>query len=86
MIELPDALRPFCVYVEGEGGRVWIAAFLCPCACGQLIQLNLMPDQRPRWALTEHDDATVTLQPSVHRHVGCKSHFFLRAGLVDWCP
>lgn len=85
VVELPDVLRPCFVYVEGEDGEAWVAAFLCPCGCSEVIQLNLLPEQRPRWALTEHDDATVTLHPSVNRRVGCRSHFFLRAGLVDWC-
>ena len=27
----------------------------------------------------------VTLFPSVHRMVGCKSHFFIRKGKIAWC-
>lgn len=83
--ELPDSPRPGRVYLEGERGEVWVAALICPCGCGELIQLNLQPDQRPRWGVTEHADGAVTINPSIWRHVGCKSHFFLRTGLVAWC-
>lgn len=86
VVELPNTLKPHRLYVEGEDGEAWIVAFLCPCECGEVIQLNLLTGQRPRWSLTEHEDGTATLHPSVWRHVGCKSHFFLRTGLVSWCP
>jgi Family of unknown function (DUF6527) len=48
------------------------------------LYLNLTPNSRPRWNLTQHDDDTVTLYPSVSRSVGCKSHFLLQRGLIKW--
>lgn len=83
--DIPEAARPGVVYLVGEGGHLWFAAFVCPCGCGELVQLNLLPDARPRWSAERHPDGTVTIAPSVWRVAGCRSHFFLRRGRVEWC-
>ncbi len=85
ILELPEQLQPRCVYVVGEGSYLWYVAMLCPCHCGATIHMSLMPEGRPKWQLTEHRDGTITLIPSVWRTKDCKSHFFLRAGLIQWC-
>jgi hypothetical protein len=82
--ELPQELSPIKVYLVGEGQYQWFVAVLCPCNCGDTLYLNLTPNSRPRWNLTQHDDDTVTLYPSVSRSVGCKSHFLLQRGLIKW--
>jgi hypothetical protein len=84
--ELPERLEPKKLYVEGEAGHVWAVAMVCPCGCGQALTMNMLPDAYPRWKLTVHDDQSVTMHPSVWRQVGCKSHFFLRHGMIEWCP
>ena len=81
----PDVLASGECYVVGEGEHRWFAAFACPCGCGEDVVLNLLPDMRPRWRIEIHDDETVSIQPSIHRHVGCRSHFFVRRGLLRWC-
>ena len=73
------------VYVLGEGRYKWFVALRCPCGCGALVQISLLPDAVPRWRLTEHPDGSISLEPSVWRRVGCRSHFFLRRGSVEWC-
>lgn len=83
--ELPSKLRQKTVYLVGEGRHKWIAAMICPCGCGGIIQLNLMPRERPRWELTEHSEGTVSLHPSIRRIRGCKAHFWLKRGNVIWC-
>jgi hypothetical protein len=83
--ELPDELDAKSLYVVGEGGYRWYAAMLCPCGCGATLHMNLLPESRPRWRLTEHRDGTATLHPSVWRTKDCRSHFFVRRGLIDWC-
>ena len=35
---------------------------------------------------TFQSDGSVSLMPSVWRQKGCRSHFFLRHGRIDWCP
>jgi hypothetical protein len=83
--DLPDRLARSTVYLVGEGEHVWQAALLCPCGCRDLIQLNLLPQTRPRWRYEEHAGRVVTLDPSVWRQRGCRSHFVLRHGRVRWC-
>lgn len=83
--DLPDRLRSRCVYIAGEGGYLWYAAMRCPCNCGATLHMSLMPEGRPKWQLTQHGDGTITLHPSVWRTVDCRSHFFLREGLIHWC-
>ena len=83
--EFPDSIRSRAVYVAGENGHPWAASMLCPCGCGDMIQLNLLPQVRPCWKVTTHEDGTVTMAPSIWRQEGCKSHFFVRRGRIDWC-
>lgn len=83
--ELPDELDPHSVYLVGEGENLWFAAMICPCACGATLHMNLLPDSRPRWKALEHEDGTITLEPSVWRKKDCRSHFFLRCGFIIWC-
>ncbi|MGD0769918.1 MAG: DUF6527 family protein [Tepidisphaeraceae bacterium] len=82
--ELPDKLKPHTLYVECEGKRQWLAAMLCPCGCRETLHMSLLSDDRPRWKLTIHRDGTPSLSPSIWRHVGCRSHFFLRNGRIRW--
>lgn len=83
--ELPEVLDAASVYVLGEGQYRWFVAMICPCGCKATLQMSLLADARPQWKLSEHDDGTLTLHPSVWRKEGCRSHFFLRRGLIQWC-
>jgi hypothetical protein len=49
------------------------------------INLNLLPDDSPRWHLTIGMNKAPTLRPSVWRREGCAAHFFLRGGRIAWC-
>lgn len=81
--EEPPRLDRRTVYAIGENGHLWHVTFLCPCGCSSPISINLLPDDSPRWRLTENNRIP-TLSPSVQRQVGCRSHFFLRNGTVEW--
>jgi len=83
--EFPDSLRPRAIYIAGETGHAWAASMVCPCGCGDMIQLNLLPQVRPCWQVETHEDGTVSIAPSVWRQQGCRSHFFVRRGRIDWC-
>ncbi|HEY1931466.1 MAG TPA: DUF6527 family protein [Acetobacteraceae bacterium] len=83
--ELPDKLRRAKIYLAGEGDNLWAASMICPCGCGAVIELNLLKQARPCWSAQEHPDGTVSLAPSVWRQKGCRSHFFVRHGRIDWC-
>jgi len=84
--EVPDQLDPGTVYLIGEGQHTWFAVLQCPCGCNEILQLSLLPEGRPRWTVTHHADGTISLSPSIWRQVGCRSHFWLRRGYVEWCP
>jgi hypothetical protein len=83
--ELPDALRTRTLYVLTEHGFQIQASMLCPEGCGIVINLNLLPDDHPCWHLTVDAGGKPTLHPSVWRREGCRTHFFVRAGRIDWC-
>ncbi|WP_307512857.1 DUF6527 family protein [Variovorax sp. W1I1] len=57
----------------------------CPCGCGRTIELLVIPEASPRWNITSDSAGRPTLHPSVHMKDGCKSHFWLRHGRVQWC-
>ena len=82
--EMPDTFKPLTVYLCGEGEYLWAAAMICPCGCKDVINLNLLRTVRPCWSVQEHPDGTVTQTPSVWRQKGCRSHFFVRHGRIDW--
>lgn len=83
--DIPDKLDKSKVYLAGEGDHLWAAAMICPCGCGDVIELNLLKQARPCWSVQEHSDGTLTLAPSVWRQKGCRSHFQLRRGKIEWC-
>jgi hypothetical protein len=81
--ELPGILKQGSLYLIGEG-TPWSVALLCPCGCGDVIQLSLLDTDSPRWRLSLDGDKLPTLVPSIRRTKGCRSHFFLRRGTVIW--
>ena len=82
---LPKTLHKRILYLVEEDGFKEQAAMLCPCGCGRILHMNLLPDERPCWTVTEHSDGTATLSPSVWRQKDCGSHFWFRRGRVIWC-
>lgn len=83
--EIEGELREETLYVLGQGSESWFAVISCPCRCGGTLQVSLLPDAEPRWTLIEHDDGTVSLQPSLWRRDGCRSHFMVTRGRIEWC-
>ena len=82
---LPAELVRRTVYIVREDGFDEQVALLCPCGCGRVLQMNLLPDERPCWSVTRNAAGTVTLNPSVRRTKDCGSHFWLRNGRIRWC-
>ncbi|WP_460970886.1 DUF6527 family protein [Spirosoma migulaei] len=83
--DFPDIWKARTVYLLGKPDQEWLAGMICPCGCGQPIELLLLETEWPRWKLTRHEDNSLTLKPSIWRTAGCKSHFFLRKGNIEWC-
>lgn len=84
VLDVPDHLQPNRLYLVGDQRRPWVTVFLCPSGCGAAIELNLLPEARPCWRVLQSWDTTVTLTPSIDRMVGCRSHFWVRKGLIEW--
>lgn len=83
--EFPELLEPGTLYVAGEEPHIWVAAMLCPCGCGDVIELNLLKEASPCWTVRQRRDGSVTLMPSIWRTKGCRSHFLIRNSRIDWC-
>lgn len=66
-----------------SGGQAWAAVMLCPCGCGDSIELMLLKAMDPHWEL-DIDRGLPTLRPSVWRRVGCRSHFWVKRGRIVW--
>lgn len=83
--DLPKSLHHKTIYLVYEEKFLWHASMPCPCKCGEILHMNLIPDERPCWQVTIHQDHTVSLFPSVWRQKGCRSHFWFQRGYVIWC-
>lgn len=83
-LDLPDAPNPKVIYLIGEDGVLWYAVMICPCGCGSDLRMSLHREGRPRWEVHAHLDGAVSLFPSVHRRVGCRSHFWVDGGEIYW--
>lgn len=70
--------------VHALGQPAWRAVFICPCGCGDTVELSLLDTIRPAWTLRRDAKRRVTLSPSVWRQRGCNSHYFIEAGRVRW--
>ncbi|WP_460931245.1 DUF6527 family protein [Oleiagrimonas citrea] len=57
----------------------------CPCGCGQIIELMLIHEVRPRWDLRVDEAGRPSLHPSIWLQRGCRSHFWLKHGRIHWC-
>lgn len=82
---LPRVLNAHTVYVVQDEDVLWQVSFVCPCGCNEILHMNLISDEHPYWRITEHSDSTISLSPSVWRQKGCRSHFWLRHGKIEWC-
>lgn len=81
----PVQTIPGIVYVVGgKGFRKW-AVFRCPCHENEIVQLSLMPNRRPRWAVVVDFLERPTIDPSVRQLDGSCAHFWVRRGKVQWC-
>lgn len=84
--ELPaEGLKDRAIYLVKEDGFKEQVAMICPCGCGSALHMNLIPDERPCWRITIHDNGSASLHPSVWRKKECASHFWFREGRVHWC-
>ena len=81
---LPDQIPQGRVVNMMDDGMNWSAGLLCPCGCGDVIELLLIRAADPHWTLSVDWLNRPTLQPSVWRKTGCRAHFFVRRGQIVW--
>ncbi len=82
---LPDRLPGRDLTLARDGDEDWSVGFLCPCGCGDRLELMLLKEVAPRWDLAVDARGRPTLHPSVWRRTGCRAHFFVRGGRIRWC-
>lgn len=82
--EIPLRIKDNNIYIVGVVNQPWLLAFKCPCGCQSLIQLNLLTNAEPCWDFWINKKNKISISPSVWRTVGCKSHFFVKKGKIDW--
>lgn len=83
--ELPKVLKPKVLYLLGDKSDPWVASMLCPCGCEEKILLSLLPMDKPSWEVNHDKYGKTSLQPSVWRTKGCRSHFFFTRNEIHWC-
>lgn len=83
--DLPHIVNEKKIYIVGEKEHKWLAVMICPCGCLEIIQLNLLKEADPCWKIKFHKNRRITLKPSVWRIKGCRSHFRLINGKIEWC-
>jgi hypothetical protein len=82
--DFPKDVKPSIVYIVTDGAVPDTLIFKCPCGCDTDIYLNLLKDTRPNWSFYVSKKGKISISPSVWRKVGCRSHFFIRRGRIDW--
>ena len=82
----PEAVKKGRICVVGTEDDPYQIVMGCPCGCPNPIFLDLVPSRTAEhWKLSKDQKGAPTLSPSVWRTDGCRSHFWLRAGMVVWC-
>ncbi|MCS1409978.1 MAG: hypothetical protein M2R45_03166 [Verrucomicrobia subdivision 3 bacterium] len=66
---LPSYLKPRAAYLVIAERLLKHAAFTCSYGHGRNVQLNLFPDERPRWKTVCPQDSTVSLHPASKRRI-----------------
>jgi hypothetical protein len=78
-------LDNYVVYIVTNQNFPWQIVMICPCGCDKILYLNLLKELHPSWTFEVDKANRISLRPSVHRIVGCQSHFYLTKGEVIWC-
>lgn len=84
VMDVPTNLVLRKIFIVKDGNLPELLAFKCPCGCEADIFLNLLNDASPLWNYNFAKNGNINVYPSVWRKIGCKSHFFIRNGKIDW--
>ena len=81
----PAELTAGQLLIVGQPDLQKWACLRCPGGCGEQLLLSLNPARRPRWTASIDWLGRPTVQPSVKQLDGCRCHFWIRCGMVEWC-
>lgn len=77
---LPEKVEEGVLYVSLKYKNM---VHLCFCGCGSQVVTPLSPTG---WSIT-FDGRSVSVQPSIGSwNLPCRSHYWIRKGLVEWAP
>jgi hypothetical protein len=82
---LPSRMPRRDVILACDDGEDWCLGMSCPCGCGNVIELLVVAEAKPRWDVVVDSKGRPTIAPSVWLRKGCRSHFWIREGRVHWC-
>lgn len=82
--DVPAIISDNTIFIIQDGNEPELIAFKCPCGCNENILLNLLKDARPQWRFRINQNKMIDINPSIWRKRGCKSHFFIKNGIVEW--
>jgi Family of unknown function (DUF6527) len=82
---LPSKLPWRNLILANDDGEDWCVGFKCPCGCGRNIELLVIDEAHPRWDISVDGQKRPTLHPSVWLNTGCRSHFWIKNGRIQWC-
>ena len=72
------------IYLVARGDTYRWALLMCPCGCGERLDVNLMRTSNPHWRLTLKK-GKVSLSPSIWvTGDKCGSHFWLIENRLHW--
>jgi hypothetical protein len=90
----PDPGKPLpgIMYVfKDELGVPQMVEFLCPCGCGRLCPTHVISIEEKQSNINEwknkcwgFDEKTLTISPSIRYLSGCKAHFSITNGKVEF--
>lgn len=76
-------MRSNTIYVLGDP-YPWSILMVCPCGCGDYIELNLIEELSPSWRYNIHPTGMVSIYPSVWHLEKCGAHFSVKEGMIHW--
>jgi len=83
--ERTSRLKRRRLHVMERNGAPAFGQMLCPCGCSETLNLRFFGPRRPRWSVAWDPRGRPTVRPSIWRQSGCRSHFHLTRGRVEWC-
>lgn len=79
----PDQIKKNIIYIVGNENYVKWAYLKCPSMCGDVIMLSLIQATKPSWTIRRDKLGRPSIYPSIHKLDGCKSHFWIRRGMIS---